>query len=54
VAPTEAADKVAQRAGFRAELRRYDGMGHFDIYTGEGFKRSSSDQLDFFRRHLLV
>ena len=53
VAPPEAAEKTAQRAGFRAELRRYDGMGHFDIYTGEGFKRSSSDQLDFFRRHLL-
>ena len=54
VAPPEAAEKVAQRAGFRAELRRYDGMGHFDIYTGEGFQRSSSDQLDFFRRHLLL
>lgn len=53
VAPPEAAEKTAQRAGFQAELRRYDGMGHFDIYTGEGFERSSSDQLDFFRRHLL-
>lgn len=53
VAPPEAAEKVARKAGFQAELRRYDGMGHFDIYTGEGFERSSSDQLDFFRRHLL-
>lgn len=54
VAPPEAAEKTAQRAGFQAELRQYDGMGHFDIYTGEGFERSSSDQLDFFRRHLLT
>ncbi|MGM0451262.1 MAG: alpha/beta hydrolase [Pseudomonadota bacterium] len=53
VAPPEAAEKVASRAGGRAELHRYDDLGHFDIYVGEGFQRSSSDQLAFFQRHLL-
>ena len=52
VAPPEAAKKVAARAG--AELHVYDDMGHFDIYVGEGFQRSSSDQLEFFQRHLLA
>lgn len=53
VAPPEAAEKVASRAGGKAELHRYDDLGHFDIYVGEGFQRSSSDQLAFFQRHLL-
>lgn len=53
VAPPEAAEKAALRAGPRAELRRYDDLGHFDIYVGDGFDRSSSDQIDFFQRHLL-
>ena len=52
VAPPEAAEKTARRAGLKAELLRYEGMGHFDIYVGEGFERSSSDQISFFRRHL--
>lgn len=54
VAPPEAAEKAAQKAGFKAELKRYDGMKHFEIYLGEGFERSSGDQLEFFRRHLLA
>lgn len=53
VAPPEAAEKVASRAGGRAELRRYDDLGHFDIYVGDGFERSCSDQIDFFQRQLL-
>lgn len=53
VAPPEAAEKAALKAGGRAELRRYDDLRHFDIYVGEGFERSSSDQVDFFQRHLL-
>jgi hypothetical protein len=28
-------------------------MGHFEIYTGDGFKKSSGDQLAFFQRVLL-
>ena len=54
VAPPEAAEKTARKAGFKAELKRYDGMKHFEIYLGEGFERSSEDQLEFFRRHLLT
>ncbi|MDX1590110.1 MAG: alpha/beta hydrolase, partial [Oleiphilaceae bacterium] len=53
VAPASAAEATAARAGFKAELKRYDGVRHFDIYVGEGFRRSSSDQLAFFRRTLL-
>ena len=53
VAPPGAAEKVVRKAGMRAELKRYDGMKHFEIYKGEGFERSSRDQLEFFQRHLL-
>ncbi|MGB2980252.1 MAG: alpha/beta fold hydrolase, partial [Candidatus Zixiibacteriota bacterium] len=35
-----------------AEVKRYP-IGHFDIYFGDDFERSVSDQLDFFERHLL-
>ncbi|TVP58522.1 MAG: alpha/beta fold hydrolase [Halomonadaceae bacterium] len=52
VAPAFSAEATAARAGLKAELKRYDGMRHFDVYVGEGFRRSSEDQLDFFRRSL--
>lgn len=51
IVPPEAATKTAQRAGERAEVRRYD-VNHFDIYVNDGFKRSSNDQLDFFKKTL--
>lgn len=51
VAPAEAAIATADRLGSRATLRRYD-FGHFDIYVGAGFERSSGDQLEFFRKVL--
>lgn len=51
VAPAEAAIKLAGKLGRRAELKQYD-IGHFDIYVGAGFERSSSDQLAFFQ-HVL-
>lgn len=54
VAPPSSAEAVATRAGLKAELKRYDGVRHFDVYVGEGFRRSSSDQLAFFRRTLLT
>lgn len=54
VAPVGAAEKVARKAGMKAELKRYDGMKHFEIYKGEGFTRSSQDQIAFFQRHLLA
>ncbi|MFE8071879.1 alpha/beta fold hydrolase [Marinobacteraceae bacterium S3BR75-40.1] len=52
VAPVSAAEATARKAAKGADLKHYD-MGHFDIYVGEGFKRSSGDQLAFFRRELL-
>lgn len=53
VAPAASAEATAARAGLQAELKRYDGVRHFDIYVGEGFRRSCADQLDFFRRTLM-
>ncbi|MGH8453188.1 MAG: alpha/beta hydrolase, partial [Nevskiales bacterium] len=52
VAPVSAALATAKKAGDKAELKQYD-IGHFDIYVGEGFARSSADQLAFFNRVLL-
>lgn len=51
VAPAKAAIKAGELAGEKAEVHRYD-MGHFDIYVGEGFKKSSTDQIAFFQTHL--
>lgn len=52
VAPPDAAIETARRAGDRAELIRYEGLGHFDIYIGDGFARAIADQLAFFQRVL--
>jgi dienelactone hydrolase len=49
--PNGAARALARKLGPRAEIREYD-MGHFDIYEGEGFARSSSDEIAFFDRVL--
>jgi len=46
VAPPEAAEAAARRAGNRAQVRRYP-IGHFDIYVGEDFERSVADQVEF-------
>lgn len=51
VAPASAALALARKLGPRAELKTYD-IGHFDIYVGDGFVRSSGDQLAFFKRVL--
>lgn len=51
VAPPEAAQKAAWTATGRAEVRRYP-IGHFDVYTGDGFERCAADQLHFLGRHL--
>lgn len=52
VAPAPAAVKMAAKLGDKATLKQYD-MGHFDIYVGDGFERSSTDQLAFFKGTLL-
>ena len=33
-----------------AEIKHYP-IGHFDIYTGENFEKSVSDQIEFFKKH---
>lgn len=51
VAPVKAAQDAAWRAPGRAEVRTYP-VGHFDVYVGDAFERSVSDQLYFLRRHI--
>ncbi|MES1943695.1 hypothetical protein PC39_06259 [Salinisphaera sp. PC39] len=51
VAPADAAAKAGDLNEL-VEVVHYD-IGHFDIYIGEGFKRSSQDQLKFYREHLM-
>lgn len=50
VAPPEPALAAAHRVP-RAEIRRYD-ADHFDLYIGEGFERTVSDQVEFLLRAL--
>ena len=49
--PISAAEETARRLGDLAEVKRYP-IGHFDIYVGDDFERSVSDQLEFLRKHL--
>lgn len=51
VAPYKPTVRMAKRGGDHVELKSYD-FGHFDIYVGEGFKQSSSDQTEFLVRTL--
>jgi dienelactone hydrolase len=51
VVSTDAAAKTAERMGDRARLITLP-IGHFDIYLGQWFDRSSSEQLAFFERTL--
>jgi fermentation-respiration switch protein FrsA (DUF1100 family) len=51
VAPTEAAQAAAKRAGSKATVRSYP-IGHFDIYLGDAFERAIEDQLAFLRQTL--
>lgn len=34
------------------KLISYPDIGHFDMYTGEGFEKFVADQIDFLKRHL--
>jgi pimeloyl-ACP methyl ester carboxylesterase len=49
----DSALRTAEVLGNYAEVKRYN-IGHFDIYLGEHFERSVSDQIEFFKRHLMV
>ena len=53
VAPPAAAQDAAWLATGRAEVRTYP-VGHFDVYLGESFEQSVSDQIYFLGRHLRV
>jgi dienelactone hydrolase len=50
VTPPDFAQAAADRAP-RSEVKRYPG-GHFDLYAGEGFERTITDQIAFLRKHL--
>lgn len=51
VAPPSAVHEAARRAGPHAEVESYD-CGHFEIYVGEVFEKSSARQVEFLRTHL--
>lgn len=51
VTPPAAAIETAGLAP-RGELIVYTGLGHFELYRGEHFKRALADQLEFLGRHL--
>ncbi|MCK4630690.1 MAG: alpha/beta hydrolase [Bacteroidales bacterium] len=43
--------KTAKKLGKYAEVKKYP-IGHFDIYTGDNFEKSVTDQITFFRKYL--
>ena len=43
-------ETVNQLGGYAEPI--YYPIGHFDIYSGENFKRSVIDQLKFFEKHI--
>ena len=49
--PSSVVEEAEKRLGKYAEVKHYP-IGHFDIYVGNNFERSVTDQLDFYRRHL--
>lgn len=51
VAPIHATERAARHMP-RAEVVRYP-VGHFDVYLGQDFERSVSDQSAFLQRHLM-
>lgn len=51
ITPQSAAEQTVEQLGSYADIRHYP-IGHFDIYEGENFEISLSDQLAFFLRHL--
>jgi fermentation-respiration switch protein FrsA (DUF1100 family) len=51
IIPIGAAEETEKKLGEYAEVKHYP-IGHFDIYFGDNFEKSVSDQLDFFKKHL--
>jgi len=50
--PLSSMQKIEKRLGKLAEIIHYP-IGHFDIYIGSDFEKAVSDQIDFFKKHLL-
>ncbi len=48
IAPVAAVEKVAQKVRGQVQVIRFD-VGHFEIYEGEPFEKSSAAQVDFLR-----
>ncbi|UCH20819.1 MAG: alpha/beta hydrolase [Deltaproteobacteria bacterium] len=46
-----AVEETIKKLGKYAEVKHYP-IGHFDIYMGNYFEKSVSDQLEFFKKHL--
>jgi len=44
-------EETAHILGDHAEVKHYP-LGHFDIYTGDGFEQGVRDQVSFFQKHL--
>jgi len=49
--PNGSIEETAAILGELVEVRRYP-LGHFEIYTGEGFEQGVRDQVAFFVKHL--
>jgi fermentation-respiration switch protein FrsA (DUF1100 family) len=49
--PVHSIEETAKILGDRAEVKHYP-LGHFDIYTGDGFLQGVQDQISFFQHHL--
>jgi pimeloyl-ACP methyl ester carboxylesterase len=50
--PQKMIEKAKNRLGDLAEVIHYP-IDHFDIYLGDNFEKAVSDQLEFFKKHLL-
>jgi pimeloyl-ACP methyl ester carboxylesterase len=51
LAPVDAAGHAAEKVGRLAQVVRYP-IGHFDIYSGDAFEQSVSDQVTFLTERL--
>lgn len=49
--PLEASKETIRKLGDLADVKTYS-AGHFEIYTGQNFKRSVGEQIAFFKKHL--
>ena len=53
VTPPSAVQQTTDQLGQYAEVKHYP-IGHFDIYLDANFEQAMTDQVEFFRKHLLL